>query len=188
MLARLKPGVTVERAQSELSRIHATVVAANPSDYASVDVQVVPLKTDVTRAFRPAIIALGVAVALMLLIAIANVANLQLARLVRRDEEFAIRTALGASGQRLTRQLLTEALLIAVLGGLAGVGIAAVAIPALVGQLPPQLPRLGAIHLDVTALAVVGTVVLLLTSSSVWCRDTLAGPRAFPTGCERVGG
>ena len=163
MVARLKPGVTVKRAQSEMSRIHATIVAANAAEYASVDAQVVPLKTEVTRAFRPAIIALGVAVVLMLLIAIANVANLQLARLVRRDEEFAIRTALGASAPRLTRQLLTEALLIAVLGGLAGVAVAAVAIPALVRQLPQGLPRIGAIQLDVAALAVVGVVVLALT-------------------------
>jgi putative ABC transport system permease protein len=163
MVARLKPDVTVERAQSEMSRIHKAIVAEHAADYASVDAQVVPLKTEVTRAYRPAIIALGVAVALMLLIAISNVANLQLARLVRRDEEFAIRTALGASSPRLTRQLLTEALLIALLGGLAGVGVATVAIPALVGQLPPQLPRLGAIHLDVAALAVVGVVILVLT-------------------------
>jgi len=163
MVARLKPDVTVERAQSEMSRIHKAILAEHATGYASVDAQVVPLKTEVTRAYRPAIIALGVAVALMLLIAISNVANLQLARLVRRDEEFAIRTALGASSPRLTRQLLTEALLIALLGGMAGIGVATVAIPALVSQLPPQLPRLGAIHLDVSALAVVGVVSLMLT-------------------------
>jgi putative ABC transport system permease protein len=163
MIARLEPGVGVERAQSEITRIHKAVVAEHPADYASVDAQVVPLQAEVTRAYRPALVALGVAVALMLFIAIANVANLQLARLVRRDEEFAIRTALGASAPRLTRQLLTEALLIALLGGLAGIGVAAVAIPSLVRQLPPQLPRLGAIHLDVAALVVVGAVVLALT-------------------------
>ena len=162
MIARLKPGVSVERAQSELTRIHSTVIAENPKDYASVGVQVVPLQFEVTRNFRGAITALGVAVALMLIIAIANVANLQLARLVRRDEEFAIRTALGASSVRITRQLLTEALLIALLGGIAGVVVAAAAIPALVSQLPPQLPRLGAIRLDPAALAVVATVVLVL--------------------------
>ncbi|HUQ84338.1 MAG TPA: ABC transporter permease, partial [Gemmatimonadaceae bacterium] len=163
MIARLKPGVSVERAQSEMTRVHGVIAKAHPSDYGTVDAQVVPLQTEVTRMYRPAIVALGVAVVLMLLIAIANVANLQLARLVRRDEEFAIRTALGASSPRLTRQLLTEALLIAVLGGLAGVGVATVAIPALVRQLPQELPRLGAIRLDVMALAVVGVVVLALT-------------------------
>src|SRR5688500_17821199 len=148
MIARLKDGVSVERAQSDLSKIHGAIAAEHPKDYGSVGAQVVPLQEDVTRNYRPAILALGAAVALMLIIAVANVANLQLARLVRRDEEFAIRTALGASSPRLARQLFTEALVIAVLGGIAGVVVAAVAIPALVRQLPVQLPRLGAIRLD----------------------------------------
>ena len=162
MIARLKDGVSGERARTELTRIHRAVVAEHPKDYATKGTQVVPLQQEVTRAYRPAILALGTAVALMLIIAIANVANLQLARLVRRDEEFAIRTALGASSPRLARQLFTEALVIAVFGGLAGVGVAALAIPALVRQLPPQLPRLGAISLDPAALAVVGGIVLAL--------------------------
>jgi putative ABC transport system permease protein len=162
MVARLKPGVTVERAQSELSRIHSAIQAEHPTEYASVGTQVVQLQRYVTSTYRAAITALGVAVALMLVIAIANVANLQLARLVRRDEEFAIRSALGASSSRLTRQLLTEGLLIAILGGVAGVAVAAVAIPALVRQLPSQLPRLGAVRLDLGALAVVAAVVLIL--------------------------
>lgn len=163
VVGRLKPGVSAERAESELTRIHGAIKAEHPNDYTSIGTWVTPLQRDVSRAYRPAIIALGVAVALMLTIAIANIANLQLARLVRRDEEFAIRTALGASSPRLTRQLLTEALLIATLGGLAGVAVAAVAIPALVRQLPPQLPRIGAIGLDMTALAVIGVIVLALT-------------------------
>ena len=163
MIARLKPGISAERAEAEVTRIHGAVKAENPSQYASVGAYVIPLQSEVTRAFRPAIVALGVAVGLMLIIAIANVANLQLARLVRRDEEFAIRTALGASSPRLTRQLLTEALVIAALGGTAGVMVAAVAIPALVRQLPTGLPRLGAIRLDVTALLVIGVIVLALT-------------------------
>jgi len=162
MIARLKDGVSVERAQTELTRIHRAIVAEHPKEYATKGTQVVPLQQEVTRAYRPAILALATAVALMLIIAIANVANLQLARLVRRDEEFAIRTALGASAPRLARQLFTEALVIAVFGGLAGVGVAAVAIPALVRQLPPQLPRLGAIGLDRVALALVGGIVLVL--------------------------
>ena len=99
----------------------------------------------------------------MLIIAIANMTNLHLARLVRREEEFAIRTALGASAPRLARQLLTEAMLIGVLGGVAGLAVAWAAIPALVRQLPPQLPRLGAIHLDLAALGVIGAIVVVLT-------------------------
>ena len=163
MVARLRPGVTVERAQSELTTIHNAIAADHPKEYASVGALVIPMKDDVTGAYRPALLALAAAVGIILLIAIANVANLQLARLVRRDEEFAIRTALGASSPRLARQLLTEALLIAGFGGVAGVIVAAVAIPALVTKLPPALPRLNAIHLDVTALAVVAVIVLALT-------------------------
>ena len=163
MIARLAPGVTVARAQSDLTRIHKAIVAEHPKDYGSPDVLVAPLQREVTLQYRPALLALGAAVALMLIIAIANMANLQLARLVRREEEFAIRTALGASSPRLTRQLLTEALLIGALGGIAGVVVASLAIPALVRQLPPQLPRLGAIHLDLMALGVIGAIVLVLT-------------------------
>jgi putative ABC transport system permease protein len=163
VIGRLKAGVSAGRAETEISRIHGAVRAEHPDEYTSVGAFVTPLQRDVSLAYRPAIVALGVAVALMLTIAIANIANLQLARLVRRDEEFAIRTALGASSPRLTRQLLTEALVIAILGGVAGIVVAALAIPALVRQLPPQLPRLGAIRLDVTALAVIGVIVLALT-------------------------
>ena len=164
MVARLAPGVAVDAAQNEIVAIHKAITAEHPEDYgASTSALVSPLQREVTLAYRPALLALGAAVALMLIIAIANMANLQLARLVRREEEFAIRTALGASGARVTRQLMTEAVLIAVLGGAAGVGVAAVAIPALVRQLPAQLPRLSAVHLDLSALAVVGAIVIALT-------------------------
>jgi putative ABC transport system permease protein len=163
MIARLEPGVTVARAQSELTKIHKAIAAEHPEDYGSPDVLVAPLQREVTLQYRPALFALGAAVALMLIIAIANMANLQLARLVRREEEFAIRTALGASSPRLTRQLLTEALLVGVLGGIAGLVVAWLAIPALVRQLPPLLPRLGAIHLDLAALAVIAAIVVMST-------------------------
>jgi ABC-type antimicrobial peptide transport system permease subunit len=135
MIARLATGVTIERAQSELTKIHKAIAAEHPEDYGSQDALVAPLQREVTLMYRPALFALGAAVGLMLIIAIANMATLQLARLVRREEEFAIRTALGASSPRLTRQLLTEALLIGVLGGIAGLAVAWVAIPALVRQL-----------------------------------------------------
>ena len=104
MIARLKPGVTVERAQSELTKVHKALVVEHPADYGSPDALVAPLQKEVTLPYRPALLALGVAVALMLVIAIANMTNLQLARIVRRGEEFAIRTALGASAPRLARR------------------------------------------------------------------------------------
>ena len=163
MIARLKPGVALERAQSELTKVHKAIAAEHPEDYGSPDALVAPLQSEVTRQYRPALLALGAAVGLMLVIAIANMANLQLARLVRREEEFAIRTALGATTPRLTRQSLTEALLIGALGGVAGLVVAWLAIPALVRQLPPLLPRLGAIHLDVAALAVIAAIVVVST-------------------------
>ena len=163
MIARLTPDATVERAEGELTRLLAGMIAEHPKEYASVGTIVTALKDDVTAHYRPALFALGAAVLIMLIIAVANVASLQLARLVRRNEEFAIRTALGASSPRLARQLLTEALLIATLGGAAGIAIAAAAVPMLVSRLPAGLPRLSAIHLDVAALAVVAAIVLLLT-------------------------
>ena len=101
---------------------------------------------------------------LVLLIAVSNVVNLQLARAVRREEEFAIRTALGASRWRVTRQLLAEGLVLSVCGGVAGLIVAQLTLPLLVSHLPSMLPRVSAIHLSGAALAVVGATVMLLAS------------------------
>src|SRR5205085_11124924 len=136
---------------------------AYPDHYASIGAQVVPLQDEVTRDIRPALLALGAAVVLVLLIAVANVVNLQVARAVRRQDEFAIRAALGAGQSRLLGQLLTEGLLLAVLGGAAGLLAARLALPLLVSRLPDSLPRLSAIHLSVLALGAVSAIVMLLT-------------------------
>jgi putative ABC transport system permease protein len=164
MVARFRAGVTPTAASAELDLIRARLERQYPTEYASAGTAIVPLKAEVTREFRPALLALAVAVVLVLLIAMANVTNLQLARAVRRRREFAIRTALGAARPRLLRQLITEGLLLAVLGGIAGLTVAAAAIPALVRHLPPQLPRLGAIRLDLAALAILAGVVLVLAT------------------------
>jgi putative ABC transport system permease protein len=162
MLVRLKPRASIASAGAELNGIFATLVAAFPTEYASVGAQVVRAQDEVTRTYEPALLALGGAVALVLLIGIANVANLQLARSVRRGDEFAIRSALGASGGRVTRQLLAEGLVLAVVGGAAGVIVARVALPLLVSQLPRALPRLDAIHLDAAALFTILAIVIVL--------------------------
>jgi len=103
------------------------------------------------------------AVTLVLLIAIANVVNLQLARAVRRQGEFAIRSALGAGQGRLTRQLLAEGLVLAALGGAAGLLVTRISLPMLVRQLPAAMPRLDAIHLDTMGFTAVAAVVLSLS-------------------------
>ena len=162
MLVRVKPGVTMASAATEIDGIFATIVAAFPKQYASVGASVIRAQEEITRQFRPALLALGGAVVLVLLIGIANVANLQLARSVRRHEEFAIRSALGASCGRVRRQLLAEGLVLALLGGIAGAIVARVSLPLLVDQLPQGLPRADAIHLDATGFAAIAAIVLAL--------------------------
>ena len=162
MVARLRPDVTREAAAAELNAVSARLVAEHPTDYAAAGVHVVPLRDQVTRAVRPVLLAVLGAVGLVLLIAAANVANLQLARAMRRDGEFAVRAALGAGRVRLARQLLAEGLLLAVLGGAGGLVVARLALPALVRRLPESLPRLAAVRLDGDALAVATAVTLLL--------------------------
>ena len=162
MLVKLKPGVSANAAAAEMDGIFGTLVAAYPTQYASVGTQVVRAQDEVTRGYQPALLALAGAVVLVLLIGIANVANLQLARSVRRHEEFAIRSALGASRGRVTRQLLAEGLVLALLGGIAGAVVARLALPVLVDQLPPALPRLEAIHFDAAGFGVIASIILFL--------------------------
>lgn len=162
MIARLKPGVSITSADAELDRIQHRLAAAYPKEYASIGMAVVRLQDEVTRDIRPALLAIGGAVLIVLLIAVANVVNLQLARAVRRREELAIRLALGAGSWRLTRQALAEGLVLATFGGIAGAVVAWISLPLLVKQLPSDLPRLGAVHLDVTGALVIAAVVLTL--------------------------
>jgi putative ABC transport system permease protein len=113
-----------------------------------------------TREYRPALIALTGAVIVMLLIAIANVSSMLLARAVHRDEEFSVRAALGAGRGRLTRQLFAEGVLLATLGGVAALAVAAVGVPGLVRQLPPELPRLTEIRLSGPAFGMAAALML----------------------------
>ena len=162
MVVRVRPGATVTAAAAELDAMFARLVREYPKDYPSIGASVVPLQLEATREYRPALVAIGLAVVLVLLIAVANVVNLQLARAVRREQEFAIRVALGAGQLRLATQLLCEGLLLAALGGVAGLAVARLTLPVLVSRLPAGIPRLAAIHLDATALALVGGIVTVL--------------------------
>jgi putative ABC transport system permease protein len=162
MIARVRPGVTRAAASAELDQLSAMLVQSYRRDYPAVGTHVVPLREEVTRDARPVLLVVVGATCLVLLIACANVANLQLARAMRREGEFAIRVALGAGRSRLAQQMLVEGVLLAALGGAAGALVARLALPALIAWLPPTLPRLTAVRLDGAALALAAGVTLLV--------------------------
>ena len=162
MFARLRTGVTRERASAELNGISARLVREYPKEYPAAGTIVEPLGDATMGSSRPVLWAVLGASILVLLIAGANVANLQLARALRREEEFAIRSALGAGRGRLTAQLVAEGIVLALIGGVVGMLVARATLGALVSRLPATMPRLGAIGLDTTALAVGAMITLLL--------------------------
>jgi putative ABC transport system permease protein len=152
---RLKPGVRIEAARSDLASVAARVARDHPSDYpAPIHLSLAPvsLREELTRQARPTFLLLFGTVGLVLLLACANVANLSLARLVRREKEMALRSALGAGRGRLTRQLLTESLLVSLSGGLFGIAIAASGRGLLVHFAKRFTPRATEIAVDVPVL------------------------------------
>jgi len=160
VIARIRAGVPRSQALAEVNAISAQLVAAYPREYSNVGMFLDPLQDSLTKPMRPALLAILGAVVLVFLIAAANVINLQLARAIRRDGEFAIRMALGAGRARLAQQLVAEGLVMATLGGLAGIVVARVTLPALVSRLPSDLPRLSAIRLDLGVLGAAAMMIL----------------------------
>jgi predicted permease len=120
VVARLKPGVTVEQAQIEIQSVARRLAQAHPDTNAIVGAFVIPLAREMTRDVRPALLLAWTAVGLVLLMACANLAHLFLARMLERREEMAIREALGAGSGHLIRQVLTESLVLAGAGGAVG--------------------------------------------------------------------
>ncbi|HWL40229.1 MAG TPA: ABC transporter permease [Gemmatimonadaceae bacterium] len=142
VVGRLRPGSSLAGAERDLNGIASQLAREYPRTNANVGVSLVPLPTQLLGGARKALLVLLGAVACVLLIACANVANLQLAAAVRRQREFAIRTAIGAGRTRLTRQLLTESLLLALLGAAGGIVLAQFGISAIRSVAPPDLPRI----------------------------------------------
>jgi|HubBroStandDraft_1064217.scaffolds.fasta_scaffold00387_11 putative ABC transport system permease protein len=156
MVGRLRAGVSMDQARSELSWIAHTPLPEFPRPHwgsAEHGFIMNSLQEDVTRGVKPALLAVLGAVILVLLIACVNVTNLLLARGAQRRGEFAVRAALGAGRTRLIRQLLTESLLLATIGGAFGMLVAQLGVRALVALSPPGLPRVDAIRLDGTVFA-----------------------------------
>ena len=152
VIARLKPGVTAAQAQEDVSQMVKGIQKRWP-DNLGRGAQVVPLhQRTVDSVRRPLLVLLG-AVVFVLLIACANVASLNLGRSAARRREIAVRLALGAGRARVTRQLLTESLLVGMLGAVLGLGLAVWGVAALLKLAPPELPRATGIRLDRWVLA-----------------------------------
>jgi putative ABC transport system permease protein len=175
IIARLAPGVTLERARGEADALAARIRASYGGNAGmSVDAFI----DDVARDVRPALLLLLGAVALLLIIACANLSNLFAARAAARRTEFAVRVALGASRRRLAVQAIAEAVPILVAGGLVGVLLAALAVRLFVTSAPAGLPRVQGIALDgpvmafsLALLALAGIAASLLPIATAWSRD-----------------
>ncbi len=187
MVARLRPGVSRSQARNELDGILRPFTRTYAKGYENSGgppdgILVNRLQDDLTLGVKPSLLAILGAAGLVLLIVCVNVTNLLLAFSARRRNEFAMRGALGAGRRRLIRQVLTETLLLAAIGGALGMAVAESGVRALVALSPPDLPRIGAIHLDGAVFAfglaittVIGLVVGLLPALQAARGNATAG-------------
>src|SRR5262245_567416 len=152
-IARLKPGVTLGAAQTDLETVMGRLRAQYPEDVGGDHTAMRPYLNELVGDVERALLTLFVAVGVVLLIACANVASLLLARAIARQREIAVRAALGASWGRIVRQLLTESLLLATVGGVAGLLLATWGVDLLKALSPADLPRMQDVRLDGRVLA-----------------------------------
>jgi len=162
VVGRLKPGVAIEQAKSELGAISARLEQQYPEDDKGWGATAIPLREQLVGDIRPALLVLFGAVAFVLLIACANVANLVLAKTLARRKEIAIRTALGAGRAAIVRHILAETVVLSVAGGALGLLLARLSIGLMVKLLADRLPRFVEVTLD-TQVLVFTLVVSILT-------------------------
>jgi putative ABC transport system permease protein len=162
-LGRLKPGVSIAQAQAELTGL-ATRWNQQYSEYRpdGVRLMIEPLQGDIVHSARPVIVALACAVGFVLLIACSNVASLLIARSKTREREIAVRAAIGASGWALARQALVESVVLAMIAGGLGIGLAFEGVRVLKLFKPSNLPRLDSVQLDMTVLLVSAAISLAI--------------------------
>lgn len=182
VFGRLRPGVTAAQASADVSTIAAGLKAAYPKSYpenVGFISTAAPLQEELTQGARPTLLLLLAAAAFVLLIACANVANLTLARMAKRERELAVRSALGAGRSRLLRQLLTESFLMAFAGGALGLLLAYGSLELLTDFVGRLTPRAREIHIDAQVLlytlaAALGTSLVFGTLSALFSRANLS--------------
>lgn len=160
VVGRLAEGVTVERAQVDLNTVMGRLADDDPQANRGIRIALTTLHEEVAGPVRPALLALLGAVGFLLLIGCVNVANLLLTQAARRETEIAVRAALGAGRSRLARQLLTESLLLASLGGLVGVLLGAWVLDGLVALAPAGTPRAGKVAVDLRVMGFAALITL----------------------------
>src|SRR6202162_3724212 len=179
---RVRPGVSLVQANADFSTIAGRLKSEYPKSYPEnigYTARTMPLQEELTREARPTLLMLLAAAAFVLLIACANVANLMLARMSRRERELAVRTALGAGQSRILRQLLTESFLIALVGGLFGLAFAYSSLQLLTQFAARLTPRAHEIRIDgavlaFTLLAALGTSIVFGSLSAIFTRANLS--------------
>jgi putative ABC transport system permease protein len=196
-VARLAPGTTFEQAQSAVTALGLRLEQENVRTNKGWNARLIPLLDEELGYYRPALMVLFGAVALLLIIGVLNVATLLLTRALSREKEIAVRVALGAAPRQLVTQLLAESLVLSVAG--AGVGIAATlaALPLIIGFTPVDVPRLAEASVDVRALGlslgvvatttvIFGLVPALLLLRSHVTTDLKTGERGSSKGARRI--
>ncbi|HUP52257.1 MAG TPA: ABC transporter permease, partial [Longimicrobiales bacterium] len=160
VVARLVPGATVESAQAEMARMAEEIAAEHPREMTGWSARVVSLHDDLTRNVEALFWVLLGGVAVVLLITCANIANLLLARAVGRQREMALRGALGAGRGRILRQLLTESVLLTLVGGVGAIAVAPLIMGLLIGAAPADVPLLSRAAIDGRMLAFTAAAAL----------------------------
>ena len=186
-VARLRPGVSMARARLDLDRVSAQLARQYPATNKDLRALLIGMRDEVGRGSRLLVLALCGAALCILVLACANLASLFLARGLHRGHELAVRAALGAGRERLARQLVTESLGLAVVGGVVGVAAAAAGLPLLSHLVPEGLPLGGHATLDLRVLGF-ATLLVLVTGLAFGLGPALSASRASPLGALVAGG